>query len=306
MILPIKDTHIRGTDTSAIGEQEFALQIDTYGQLDLSEVATSFAQKWYIWPGIILLSALLTPVFMNMLDRGYRAEATIVIREQENSSPLSIIPGFQNSGGDSTFVAVVNSRSLAERLARDESLLALLGLPAVKLPLTQRVENNLSEFAGLPSSSLPTSAESVHSTVKSGVQLDTKSGIVKISFSNADPEVSSTLLSKILEESDELMKIIKLDEKRQRLIRLEQMLANVGSEPDRQSLITLHNRLSSSLAADQSLVPFAFTIIDSPSVWSQRNRPSLLLVFAGLVVITSAFAATIILAPHLIRRRLHG
>lgn len=257
--------------------------------VDIGLVGRVLRTRWRWYALGVVLAFVATGVLLPMLDKGYKAEATIQLREEQKSPQLSsILSSLSASDTYNSLDAVLGSRSLAEHLVARPDMVKALELDKQQGSILRDFSSFLeSGLFGMEPAGKIAPVDDVRQRLSKRLSLSrsgTTSNVVAVEFSATKEEASEAVLSAVLEEADALMRRINISGMEGRQARVDVMLREASVESTRKSLLQLYERLGADLISARSLSPYAFTIIDAPSVATVRSRPSFIIVWIGITV----------------------
>jgi len=262
--------------------------------IDLRAVARAIRGRWLLYIAAALLAFLATGLLLPVLDKGYKAEATLQLREEQKTPQLSsILSSLSSSDGFNSLDAVLSSRLLAEKLASKPAIIKGLGLDQPRSDwfrdTTDLIETGLfrMEPAGRGDH-----VDDIRGLLSRRLKLSragTGSNVVTLEFSFRKKEVAQLLLEELIVEADLLLRDLNIVSLDQRLAKVSEMLTATATESTRKALVQLYDRLGAEQVSARSLSPYAFTIIDAAAATNVRSRPSFWIVWVGLTVLLAAF-----------------
>lgn len=262
--------------------------------IDLRAVAGGVRARWKLYLIALVVAFAATGLVLPVLDKGFKAEATLQLREEQKTPQLSsILSSLSSSDGYNSLEAVLSSRLLASRLAQKPEIIRGLGLDRPRSEwlrdITDMVETGLFR---LEPAGRGDNVDAILSLLSKRLKLSraaSSSNVVTVEFAFAEKDVARLVLGTLLAEADIVLRDLNMASLDRRLAHISNMMAQDNVESTRKSLGLLYDRLETELIGARSLSPYAYTIIDAPAVTNVRARPAFWLVFAGLFALFAAF-----------------
>jgi uncharacterized protein involved in exopolysaccharide biosynthesis len=277
--------------------------------MTIEEVLWRIIARWRLYLALVPLAFILAGLLaLPLLDKGYKAEAAVQLREEENRSQLGgLLSSLAPSDGYNALDAALSSRVLAARLAARPEVMDALNAASWKPSAAKRFADWAeTRLFGLPTAGGADMTETLRAMLRRSLtvaRLSPSSSVVRLEFAAPRQEAARLVLDAILLEADVVLRQSKITAYEERLQRVTAMLEEAAPESARKSLLDLHSRLLTNLVGARSLAPFAFVIVDQPMASGVRSRPSFLLAWGGLMVIGMALATAFALAAPRSRRR---
>ncbi|GGE45642.1 hypothetical protein GCM10011317_00150 [Niveispirillum cyanobacteriorum] len=267
--------------------------------MDIRTVERLLRAKWRWYLAALVLGFLATGLFLPLLDKGYKAEATIQLREEQRSPQLSsILSSLSNSDSYNSLDAVLGSRTLAERLAARRDVVDALSIDKLRGSVMRRITNVIETgLFGMDSAGEAGLADNIRQLLVERLSLSrsgTTSSVVSIEFSARSEDASKLVLIAIMQEADTLLRAINVSGLEERQVRVNLMLQQAAVESTRKSLVTLYERLGGDLISARSLSPYAFTVIDAPSAATTRSRPNFIIIWVSLTAMLFVMISAVV------------
>lgn len=260
--------------------------------IDFRDVRDGIRAKWLLYVIALIVAFILAGLLLPVLDRGYVAQATLQLREDEKPTQLSsVLSSLASSGSDAynSLEAVLASRLLAERLTKRPGLVENLGINPDRrgflAGFSDAIETGLfrMEPAGRG-----TAADQIRDLLARRVKLTragTNSSVIEVEFAFKKPGLSQPMLAAILTETDAILRQLRIAGLEERIERIDGLIKETTAETTRKALLDIRARLAAEMVSGQSLEPFAFTVIDAPAAGNVRARPPFWLVWVGLTAV---------------------
>ena len=262
--------------------------------IDLRAVVRAMLLRWKLYLLAMVVAFIATGLMLPVLDKGFKAEATLQLRDEQKSPQLSsILSSLSASDGFNSLEAVLSSRLLSSRLAQRPEIIQGLGLDRLRSQwfrgLTDMVETGV---FGLDPVGDGDNVDEILTLLSKRLKLTraaSGSNVVTVEFAFKNKEVAQLVLTDLLTEADIVLRDLNMANLGRRLEHISQMMAKDNIESTRKSLGLLYDRLEAELIGARSLSPYAYTVIDMPSVTNVRSRPPFWLIFVGLYALLAAF-----------------
>lgn len=262
--------------------------------IDFRSLREGLKAKWLYYVIGLAASFILTGLLLPILDKGYVAQATLQLRESESPTQFGGLLNSLTSSSDAynSLEAVLTSRALAEKLANKPEIVKALDINPERRSWLSKVrefiETSIFQMDPLGKENAD---DIIRNLLVQKVKL-TRSGngsnVVELEFFFRKEGVSQPVLSNIIENTDVILRGLRISNLQERLKRISEMVDQTSVESTRKSLLDMHGRLSTELVSAQSLHPFAFNVIDAAATTNVRARPSFWLIWIGLYAALSA------------------